>query len=74
MIIAFAVRNWLGGWLLPNLRAPVKHARWLARGEIKGALQGYRAYRNARREAARLAAPASDGPPLPEKKRSSQSC
>ena len=54
-ILAFALRNWIGDWLIKRLIRPGRHKRGLVLDEMRGLRQGYHGYRQARARAAELA-------------------
>src|SRR5262249_29906872 len=56
VILRFAIRSWLGGWILPRLARPGRLPRRLVAAELAGALRGPWAYRAAQAYARRTAA------------------
>lgn len=61
-ILAFTLKDWIGGWLVRRLVRAGRHQRRLVLREIRGALRGPGRLRRARSEAARLAHAGSPSP------------
>jgi GT2 family glycosyltransferase len=56
VILQFAIRSWLAGWILPRLTRPGRLPRRLVAAELAGALRGPWAYHAAQAHARRTAA------------------
>lgn len=54
-ILSFALRDWIGGWLVRRMVRPGRHSRGLVAAEATGLLKAYPGYRKAQMRAAELA-------------------
>ncbi len=59
-ILVFALRDWIGRWLVRRMIRPGAHSRGLVAAEVTGLLKARRGYKTARSRAAELAREAPD--------------